>query len=258
MTQPYVMDTLNHTAYEGRFALKTYSDPRGLMPAESAILESLRPRIIGKTLLDIGVGGGRTTPFLLEMSRDYTAIDYSEGLVQQVKGKFGLDSVYCCDVRDMSRFPDDRFDFILFSFNGLDCIAHEGRLKALGEIRRVLKRGGVFLFSSHNRAVIDEAHRAAAGGFRYSVATSLRRKIWKVLLTPRRFRLRRHEMATSEYAIVNDSGLRYSLLLYYISIRSQIDQLKKMEFSVEGMYDMQGDPADHGDRSPWIHYLVTK
>src|ERR1700687_1673139 len=62
MTQPYVMDTLNHTAYEGRFALKTYSDPRGLMPAESAILESLRPRIVGKTLLDIGVGGGRTTP----------------------------------------------------------------------------------------------------------------------------------------------------------------------------------------------------
>ena len=65
-------------------------------------------------------------------------------------------------------------------------------------------------------------------------------------------------MATSEYAIVNDSGLRYSLLLYYISIRSQIDQLNKMEFSVEGMYDMQGYPADHGDRSPWIHYLVTK
>jgi ubiquinone/menaquinone biosynthesis C-methylase UbiE len=129
MDQSHVIDTSNREAFEGRFALKTYSEVSGLMPAEHAILRTLKSRIAGKKLLDIGVGGSRTTLFLLERSRDYTAIDYSEGLVQKVKLKFGLDSVYCCDVRDMSRFPDQSFDFILFSFNGLDCIAHRGRLR---------------------------------------------------------------------------------------------------------------------------------
>ncbi len=175
-----------------------------------------------------------------------------------MKLKFGLDSVYCCDVRDMSRFPDQSFDFILFSFNGLDCIAHQGRLRALAEIRRVLKHAGIFVFSSHNRSHLDEPHNAVATRVRYSLMTSFKRNIWRVLLAPRHLRLRRHEVTTSEYAIVNDGGLRYSLLLYYISVRSQIDQLKKLGFSVEGVFDTQGDPAQEDDHSPWIHYVVSK
>jgi hypothetical protein len=69
-------------------------------------------------------------------------------------------------------------------------------------------------------------------------------------------RLRRHEWATAEYAIVHDSGLHYSLLLYYISIRAQIEQLKRNAFDVEGAYDIEGKTASDGDLSPWIHYLA--
>jgi SAM-dependent methyltransferase len=166
--------------------------------------------------------------------------------------------VYCCDVRDMSRFADDSFDFILFSFNGLDYIPHEGRLKALAEIKRILSLQGIFVFSSHNRTQLEEPDRGATSRKIYSPKIALKRKIWRILLFARRLRARRYEVATDEYAIINDSGLRYSLLTYYISIRSQIDQLKQLAFVVDGIFDTEGKPAQDNDRSPWIHYVVRK
>src|ERR1700736_6917585 len=106
-----VLDAINRKAYAGRFARKIYDRTTGLSTAERVILEKLRSQVAHKRLLDIGVGGGGTTPFLLELSRDYTAIDYSESLVGIVRTKYRLDSVYCCDVRDMSRFANEAFDF---------------------------------------------------------------------------------------------------------------------------------------------------
>src|SRR5713226_8305950 len=144
------MEAINRRAYGRGYALEAYGSAADLSIAERAIFQTLGPRITGKRLLDIGVGGGRTTGFMLELSRDYTAIDYCEGFVDAVKAKFGLDSVYCCDVRDMRRFADRAFDFVLFSFNGLDYVSHEGRLKALAEINRVLANGGLLVFSTHN------------------------------------------------------------------------------------------------------------
>lgn len=252
------MDTINHDAYTSRLALGAYDRRADLSLAESAILEHLKPRVVDKRILDIGVGGGRTTPFLLELSREYTAIDYSEHFVKLVRAKFGLDSVYCCDVRDMSRFPDETFDFILFSFNGLDYVSHNGRLQALSEIYRVLRQGGTFLFSSHNRIRSSDARRPSRRPDRESIAKLFKQNLKVVLLVPRHWRLRRYEVETAEYAILNDSGLHYSLLTYYITARSQIAQLERLGFSVEGVYDAQGRPAGDYDRSPWIHYLVIR
>jgi SAM-dependent methyltransferase len=258
MTEAHVMDTLNHHAYASRLAAGAYGREASLSIAERVILEQLRPRLVGKRLLDIGVGGGRTTPFLLELSRQYTAIDYSERLVNLVRTKFGLDSVYCCDVRDMSRFADGTFDFILFSFNGLDYVPHNGRLIALGEIYKVLVRGGLFLFSSHNRHGSDEARPPDNGSGRKTITKSFVHNLRTVLLMPRHWRMRRHEIETAEYAILNDKGLRYSLLTYYIAVPNQIAQLERLGFSVEGVYDVQGRAAGDDDRSSWIHYLVSK
>jgi ubiquinone/menaquinone biosynthesis C-methylase UbiE len=50
----------------------------------------------------------------------------------------------------MPAFENETFDFVMFSFNGLDYLSHSDRLLALGEIRRVLKPAGLLLFSSHN------------------------------------------------------------------------------------------------------------
>ena len=49
------------------------------------------------------------------------------------------------------KYKDERFDIVFFSFNGLDYVYPEGRrVVALKEIERVLKKGGYFIYSSHN------------------------------------------------------------------------------------------------------------
>jgi hypothetical protein len=52
----------------------------------------------------------------------------------------------------------------------------------------VLKHAGIFVFSSHNRSHLDEPHNAVATRVRYSLLTSFKRKIWRVLLAPRHLR----------------------------------------------------------------------
>src|SRR3989344_5083903 len=50
-------------------------------------------------------------------------------------------------------FPDSYFDCLFFSFNGIDYIYPESRrFEALKEAYRVLKPGGIFILSSHNKA----------------------------------------------------------------------------------------------------------
>ena len=51
----------------------------------------------------------------------------------------------------MPNDPCHDFDFLFGSNNVLDAVSHEDRLRALAEFRRVLRPGGMLVFSSHNR-----------------------------------------------------------------------------------------------------------
>jgi SAM-dependent methyltransferase len=252
------MDAANRRAYTSRRALKAYAHSERLFPAEQAIFAALRPRLVGKRLLDIGVGGGRTTRLMLSLSDDYVAIDYSTTLLEATRRRFGLRSAYCCDARDMKPLADGTFDFALFSFNGIDYMPHEDRLTAMRDIKRVLRPGGLFLFSSHNRNVLAANGPAIAKLTHRSRMRALKGRVKEIMLKPRHWLMRRHEVYADEYAVVNDSALRYCLLTYYVAPDYQVKQLSTLGFSVEGIYDSFGRTVGNDDRSPWLHYLATK
>ncbi len=63
--------------------------------------------------------------------------------------RFGISSFMVCDARALP-FKGEFVDLALFSFNGLDSVTHEDRLVILGEIKRLVKKNGTFVFSSHN------------------------------------------------------------------------------------------------------------
>ena len=70
--------------------------------------------------------------------------------------------------------------------------------------------------------------------------------------------MRKHEVSTSEYAIVNDSAHGFSLLSYYIGIGQQIKQLESEGFVQIEAYNMDGNRVKGDTNFPWTYYLARK
>lgn len=107
-------------------------------------------------VLDLGVGGGRTTMELSRRACRYVGLDYSEKMVKVCREKFPQLEFVHGNACDLSQFGAGSFDVVVFSFNGIDYFtATEQRVRFLQECNRVLRDGGVFIFSTHNpRAVV--------------------------------------------------------------------------------------------------------
>jgi len=120
-----------------------------LQPPEAHLFESYVAH--GLRILDIGVGGGRTTPWLSSRASHYVGVDYAPEMVEACRRRFdGLD-FRVMDAADLSAFADRSFDVVVFSFNGIGHLYPDAARRAcLREIHRVLAEDGVFLFSVHN------------------------------------------------------------------------------------------------------------
>jgi SAM-dependent methyltransferase len=136
--------------------LRTYSDPavvaaytkmEELQPCEELIFQRwIQP---GSAVLDLGIGGGRTTGALSRIAGRYIGLDYSQGMVEACRTRYPQLEFRHGDATDLSQFEDRLFDVVVFSFNGIDLIrTGEGRSKCLREVARVLKPGGIFIVSS--------------------------------------------------------------------------------------------------------------
>lgn len=251
------IDKINKEIYERADVLKHYETINFIIKPEQTLLRKLLPLIKDRKILDIGIGGGRTTQFLLEISKDYTGIDYSTGFVELVKEKHKDVDIRRCDARDLKIFSDNSFDFILFSLNGIDYIIHEDRMKALKEIYRVLKPHGFFMFSTHNRdyRYFNKLPWQEKTEFKVSYLKSC---FYSLYYLPKHLNMRKHHKCTTQYAIINDNAHGYSMLTYYINIGEQVKQLKVIGFESIEAYDMEGKSVDSDNSSPWIYYLAKK
>jgi SAM-dependent methyltransferase len=103
------------------------------------------------TILDLGVGGGRTTPYLSSIAGRYVGVDYAAQMIAACRKKFPRLEFEVANAADLSNFVSASFDAVVMAFNGMDyVIPNESHFCALREIRRVLKPGGILIFSSHN------------------------------------------------------------------------------------------------------------
>lgn len=142
-------ETLNLRTYSVPEVASHYAALDYLTPCEQFLFRTyLEP---GLNVLDLGVGGGRTTPYLSKIASRYVGVDCSEEMIRVCRRKFPQLDFLLADASDLSEIQDASFDAIVFAFNGLDCIVPgEKRLQCLRECRRVLRTGGVLIFSSHN------------------------------------------------------------------------------------------------------------
>jgi SAM-dependent methyltransferase len=254
MTQHDNLDTWRRQDVADAYEAATWFEP-----VEEQVLPRLAAAIRGGAILDLGVGGGRTVPLLTKLSDNYIGVDYSPEMIARCRQRFPGVRFELADARDLSRFPDRHFDLIVFSFNGLDYVPHDDRLRILGEVRRLLTDDGVFFFCSHNL----DAERQNAYSLR-SIAWSwnLRRLLGRVLYYGRgvvNHRRRRHqEVWQDDYAIVND-GENFTLLCYYIRPSHQIEQLRAAGFSSIEVLTPDGTTLEtSAGPSAWVYYIARR
>ena len=249
----------NQRAYESRKIVKHYATLNELQRPERTILDQLAPTLGCMKMLDIGVGGGRTTSYFAPFVREYIGIDYSASMIETCIAKFAVvhkhASFKVCDVRTMNGFAEDSFDFVLFSYNGIDSLSHVDRRLALKEIKRVVKDGGTFVFSTHNVGSIGNLRLVRA-------KTSPRGVYDRFVRNPLLLLLNENfsQLQNQNYSTVRDGTHWFRLKNYYIKPSEQIRQLAEVGFTNTRAYHLNGteirdiiesEPAvvDH-----WIYY----
>ena len=129
-------------------------DEVGLWNSEKAIFN----KYINKKdrILDIGCGAGRTTINLYRDGfKNILGLDIADKLIAYAKNyciEHNLNISFMVGDATKLNFEDNSFDIVIFSFNGMQCIpGEENRKNVLKEVYRVLKPGGYYIFTAHDR-----------------------------------------------------------------------------------------------------------
>lgn len=254
--QPPPSSRSNRDTYGDPKVARHYAEMTALEAAERAAIDSIAMKCRSLPVLDLGVGGGRTTPALLAISNDYIGVDYSEEMVTECRARFPGVRFELGDARRMEMFPSDHFALVMFSFNGLDYQMHYERMAVLGQVYRMLRSGGFFLFSSHN-LLYDR--RANQHPFRRFVG---RIRDYTVDLQSRPDEERHRGETAYRYRRETLFGTTRTLLTCYIAPTAQTSQLRTAGLICERIYDSRGNVVDdrsaHLGRSPWLYYLASK
>jgi SAM-dependent methyltransferase len=139
----------NLGTYNSPEVVEHYAALNYLSPCERLLFdEYLHPEM---AILDLGVGGGRTTPYLSSIAASYVGVDYAPEMIAVCRKKFPALEFELGSAADLSSFAASSFHAVVMAFNALDYVVpDEARFRALQEIHRVLKPEGILIFSSHN------------------------------------------------------------------------------------------------------------
>lgn len=149
---PHTQDQVNRAWYTHPWSMDGLARQQGFTDeGERAAYWRLADEMRNRAILDLGVGPGRTVTLLRALSADYVGVDYLPAMVERAHALNQFADIRVGDARDLSDFPDGRFQLVAFSYCGIDSVSHVDRQRVLAEVRRVLAPGGVFWFSTLNQ-----------------------------------------------------------------------------------------------------------
>lgn len=125
----------------------------GLWESEAYVLHKYCKK--GAKILDLGCGAGRTTFPLTKEGFNVLGVDMIPGMIaaaKQIAKKNKYKTKFIVGDATNLKLKNNSFDVVFFSNNAFTMIPSAFlRRKALNEIKRVLKNGGVFIFSANHR-----------------------------------------------------------------------------------------------------------
>jgi ubiquinone/menaquinone biosynthesis C-methylase UbiE len=187
-------------------------------------------------------------------------------MVDAARRRFASETFVVGDARDLSAFPSEHFGLVLFSFNGIDAVDHDGRAQILREVRRVIRPGGYFVFNSHNHD--GPSFRDRPWNFRPLTPLPARRAVYNLVRrvvelphsVPNFRRLRAVSRDEGTHGVHPSASHRFGIVIYFASMAAQVDALDDAGFdSVEVYADVDGrrvaPDADTG-QFVWLYYVA--
>ena len=213
---------LNLKTYSLPGTVAEYAKEKDLQMPEETIFNIISNDLPAMRMLDIGVGAGRTTGHFAGKVKEYTGVDYSEGMIKSCQEQFSDMNNVSFEVMDMGkgfkRFIDNSFDFILISFNSIDYSSFEERRTVLEEMKRLFSDGGLLCFSTHNINFIK-----APPKFRFKEIFSPRSMVKSIYLNILALKNKsKIQKGNKPYVIVNDGAHAFGLNTMYVDLVEQI------------------------------------
>jgi SAM-dependent methyltransferase len=249
---------LNRSVWARGSYVREYAS-RQLRPVEVILLVRHREDFAGR-VIELGCGAGRVAGYFAELSDEAYGLDISERMVQESARRYPAGKFVQGDIRDLARFDDEYFDAVFAGYNVLDVFDDDERRASIREARRVLKQGGLYVFSSHNRAYIPRLRGPAQPRtvdplrFTFDLVRAPRRMRRHRELSP----LERHER---DYDIISDGSHGFRLVHYYIAPDAQLRQLEEEGFEPQSCLDLDGRTLGQGDTAPdcsELHYVARR
>ena len=262
-----LMDEINRAAWQTRARIRSFARLEGFTDlGERAALTSIAHEVRDEPILDLGVGAGRTIPILQSLSDDYTGIDSKPELVTACRRKHPDARILHGDARELSWFPAGTFKLVVFSFKGIDAVHPADRRTVLREVHRVLRRGGIFLFSTHNKRGPGHSEQLSFGSARQpiKVLASTLRALKDALRVARNYmRDSRLNEDHGDHSITNAAAHNHRPFIPYVTVEKQCRQLERAGYlpAPEIYENVAGRRVERGadtSRAWWLHFVARK
>ncbi|SNB79897.1 Ubiquinone/menaquinone biosynthesis C-methylase UbiE [Arboricoccus pini] len=263
------MDEVNIAAWGADDIVRHYAMASGWLDEgeREALAYALRRQPDG-AVLDIGIGGGRTTELLEPMASEYVGIDISPKMIAAARLRFPEASLHCLDARDMNGLESRAFDLAFFSCAGLDAMDLAGRRAILGEVRRVLRPQGLFVFSSFNNEGPWAQSRIGLFMPRRwcdlrTLAGNVRRSLRDLFNANGRIGLlATHEQRGVERSLRLLPAFGFRVFAMFSTCRAIAAELNRQGFIIDRILTDRGEIVGDATRPPreasWFYYLARK
>jgi ubiquinone/menaquinone biosynthesis C-methylase UbiE len=248
------------TVYNNIEIVKSYAKELKITAPESTILKLVKDKALKNTMLDIGVGAGRTTRYFAYLFNQYFGIDYSEKMISSCKNTIAGHNItfQCADARNLNMFEDHYFDFIFFSFNGIDSVSIQDRTRILLEIKRLAHKDSIVAFSSHNKYAIKHIYNFKPPRNIFHIPMELKRRKFIKKLNPSY-----QEIQHESFFTFKDGAHDFKLEVMYVDPNWQIKELMELGFTDISVYSLHTGKSipinqlNEGINDPWLYYVCN-